>query len=71
MDKRDVIICGAGPAGSSLAYFLSRQGFDVLLLDKAKFPRIKPCAGAIQISLGKFFHFPLEHYHCHPMTKFF
>jgi geranylgeranyl reductase family protein len=61
MKIRDVIICGAGPAGSSLAYFLSREGLDVLLLDKAKFPRVKPCAGAIQISLGKFFHFPLEH----------
>lgn len=61
MDTRDVIVCGAGPAGSSLAYFLSIEGFDVLLLDKAKFPRVKPCAGAIQISLEKFFHFPLKH----------
>ena len=60
MNKKDVIICGAGPAGSSLAYFLSREGFDVLLLDKMKFPRVKPCAGAIQISLGEFFNFPLE-----------
>jgi geranylgeranyl reductase family protein len=60
MNKKDVIICGAGPAGSSLAYFLSREGFDVLLLDKMKFPRVKPCAGAIQISLSKFFHFSLE-----------
>lgn len=60
MIKRDVIICGAGPAGSSLAYFLSRKGFDVLLLDKAKFPRPKPCAGAFQISLGDFFPFSLE-----------
>ena len=61
MDKRDVIICGAGPAGSSLAYFLSRQGFDVLLLDKAKFPRFKPCGGVFSVSLGKFFPFSLEH----------
>lgn len=60
MDIKDVIICGAGPAGSSLAYFLSREGFDVLLLDKAKFPRSKPCAGAFQISLGNFFPFSLE-----------
>jgi geranylgeranyl reductase family protein len=59
MDIKDVIICGAGPAGSSLAYFLSREGFDVLLLDKAKFPRSKPCAGAFQISLGDFFPFSL------------
>ena len=60
MNKRDVIICGAGPAGSSLAYFLSRKGFDVLLLDKAKFPRAKPCAGAFQISLSDFFPFSFE-----------
>jgi len=60
MNKRDVIICGAGPAGSSLAYFLSRRGFDVLLLDKAKFPRVKPCAGAFQVSLNDFFPFSLE-----------
>jgi geranylgeranyl reductase family protein len=61
MNKRDVIICGAGPAGSSLAYFLSREGFDVLLLDKAKFPRAKPCGGAFSVTLGKFFPFSLEH----------
>jgi len=60
MDIRDVIICGAGPAGSSLAYFLSREGFDVLLFDKAKFPRTKPCAGAFQVSLNNFFPFSLE-----------
>jgi geranylgeranyl reductase family protein len=60
MDIRDVIICGAGPAGSSLAYFLSREGFDVLLLDKAEFPRSKPCAGAFQVSLAEFFPFSLE-----------
>jgi geranylgeranyl reductase family protein len=60
MNIRDVIICGAGPAGSSLAYFLSREGFDVLFLDKAKFPRAKPCAGAFQISLSDFFPFSFE-----------
>ncbi len=60
MNKKDVIICGAGPAGSSLAYFLSKRGFDILLLDKVKFPRIKPCAGAFQISLNDFFPFSFE-----------
>ena len=60
MKIRDIIICGAGPSGSSLAYFLSREGFDVLLLDKAKFPRAKPCAGGFQISVADFFPFSLE-----------
>lgn len=39
----DVIIVGAGPAGSTLAGFLGRQGIRVLLLDRARFPRSKPC----------------------------
>ncbi len=40
----EVIIVGAGPAGSSAAHFLARAGVDVLLLDRARFPRDKPCA---------------------------
>jgi geranylgeranyl reductase family protein len=40
----DVIVVGAGPAGSSLATRLARSGIDVLLLDRAVFPRHKPCA---------------------------
>lgn len=34
---------GAGPAGSATALFLARSGYDVTLLDRAKFPRDKPC----------------------------
>ena len=41
--QRDVIIVGAGPAGSAAAILLVRQGFDVLLLDRASFPRDKAC----------------------------
>jgi len=39
----DVIIAGAGPAGSTLAIHLARKGRDVLLLDRSTFPREKPC----------------------------
>ena len=39
----DVLICGAGIAGSALAIALGRQGHDVLLLDRATFPREKVC----------------------------
>jgi 2-polyprenyl-6-methoxyphenol hydroxylase-like FAD-dependent oxidoreductase len=39
----DVIVVGAGPAGSTVAAFLARQGFDLLLLDRANFPRDNPC----------------------------
>ena len=34
---------GAGPAGSAAALFLARAGYDVVLLDRAAFPRDKPC----------------------------
>jgi menaquinone-9 beta-reductase len=40
----EVIIAGAGPAGTSTAFFLARAGVDVLLLDRARFPRDKPCS---------------------------
>ena len=40
----DVIVVGGGPAGSSAAHFLARAGADVMLLDRARFPRDKPCA---------------------------
>ncbi|MDP9200592.1 MAG: NAD(P)/FAD-dependent oxidoreductase [Gemmatimonadota bacterium] len=35
---------GGGPAGASTAHALAREGVDVLVLDRAKFPRDKPCA---------------------------
>ena len=40
----DVIVVGAGPAGASTAWFLASQGADVLLLDRARFPRDKICS---------------------------
>ncbi len=45
----EVLIVGAGPAGSTLAYELARMGIQVLLLDKAPFPRRKTCAGGISV----------------------
>jgi menaquinone-9 beta-reductase len=40
----DVIVVGAGPAGSATASLFAQQGRRVLLLDAARFPRAKPCA---------------------------
>ena len=40
----EVIVVGGGPAGASTAHALARKGTDVLLLDRAKFPRDKTCA---------------------------
>ncbi|MDH3973397.1 MAG: geranylgeranyl reductase family protein [Deltaproteobacteria bacterium] len=39
----DVIVVGAGPGGSSTSTFLAREGVNVLLLDKSRFPRDKVC----------------------------
>jgi menaquinone-9 beta-reductase len=40
----EVIIVGGGPAGAATAWGLARAGVDVLVLDRARFPRDKPCA---------------------------
>jgi flavin-dependent dehydrogenase len=50
----DVLVVGAGPAGSATATLLARDGFTVCLLDRQRFPRPKPCAeyvspGAVRI----------------------
>jgi menaquinone-9 beta-reductase len=46
-EEADVIVVGAGPAGSSAAYHLARSGLDVLLLEKAEFPREKVCGDGL------------------------
>ncbi len=45
--KYDVIIVGGGPAGSTAATLLSRNGFETLLIDKSSFPRPKLCGGLL------------------------
>ena len=45
--ERDVVIVGAGPAGSVTASALAQKGHDVLLLDRQQFPRDKTCGDAI------------------------
>ncbi len=47
MSKSQVLIIGGGPAGSSAAYFLAKQGIKVTLLDKDTWPRDKICGGAL------------------------
>jgi len=47
MTTHDVIVAGAGPAGSAAAASLARRGHDILLLDRQTFPRDKTCGDGI------------------------
>lgn len=45
--EADVLVVGAGPAGSATATHLARRGLDVALLEKAQFPREKVCGDGL------------------------
>jgi geranylgeranyl reductase family protein len=47
MIETDVLIIGAGPAGSAAALFLAKQGIASVIVDKEKFPRDKICGDAL------------------------
>jgi geranylgeranyl reductase family protein len=55
-----VAIVGAGPAGSTAAYHLATAGASVLLLDKATFPRDKPCGGGVTGRAARLLPFSIE-----------
>ncbi len=46
-ETADVIVVGAGPAGSAVAYYLATAGRDVLVLEKTRFPREKVCGDGL------------------------
>ena len=61
----DVIVVGGGPAGSSAAYFLSRAGKRVLIIEKERLPRYKMCGGGLSVRfLRQQFPFSFD-----PITK--
>ncbi|MEM6252122.1 MAG: geranylgeranyl reductase family protein [Cyanobacteria bacterium P01_D01_bin.156] len=55
----DCIVVGAGPAGSTTAHQLGKRGRSVLLLEKHRLPRYKPCTGAIAPSVAQWLDFDL------------
>jgi menaquinone-9 beta-reductase len=46
-ETADVIVVGAGPAGSAVSYYLATAGLDVVLLEKSHFPREKVCGDGL------------------------
>jgi geranylgeranyl reductase family protein len=58
--RYDAIVVGAGPAGSTTAYHLARAGADVLLLDRARFPRDKPCGGGVTERAARLLPFSID-----------
>ena len=58
--ETEVVIVGAGPAGSTAARELAARGVDVLMLERAKFPRDKPCGGGVTIRCDNLLPFSLD-----------
>ena len=55
----DVIVVGAGPAGSTAAREAAARGLSVLMVDKAEFPRDKPCGGGVTVRAAGLLPFDL------------
>jgi geranylgeranyl reductase family protein len=60
MGDFDVVVAGAGPAGSTAARELAASGARVLLIDRAAFPRYKACGGGIPLRGERLLPFPLD-----------
>ena len=58
--ETEAIVVGAGPAGSAAARELASRGVEVLLLDRARFPRDKPCGGAVTLRCDSLLPFSIE-----------
>lgn len=52
----DVIVAGAGPAGSMAAIALAQKGYQVLILDKNQFPREKTCGDGLPARTLRFLY---------------
>ena len=74
METCDVLIVGGGPGGSSCAWGLRRAGLDVVVMDRAAFPRDKVCAGWITPRVGTALEIDFDDYRrgrtLQPITAF-
>ncbi|MBO9997648.1 MAG: geranylgeranyl reductase family protein [Cyanobacteria bacterium SID2] len=53
----DCIVIGAGPAGGAAAYHLAKKGRSILVLDRQKPSRYRPCAGGVSPAISQWFDF--------------
>jgi len=58
----DILVVGGGPAGSTLAYYLSGSGLSCAIMDKQDFPRQKICAGWVTPAVMQELNIDLEDY---------
>ncbi|MEO6509485.1 MAG: FAD-dependent monooxygenase, partial [Nocardioides sp.] len=69
--RTDVLVVGAGPAGSAAAAWAARAGHDVLLADAAVFPRDKTCGdGLTPRAIGELQRLGLQDWlRAHPVNQ--
>jgi geranylgeranyl reductase family protein len=60
VERFDALVVGAGPAGSLTAHHLASAGASVLLVDKARFPRDKPCGGGVTTRAARLLPFSID-----------
>jgi geranylgeranyl reductase family protein len=59
-ERFDAIVVGAGPAGSTAAFRLCADGATVLVVDRQRFPRDKPCGGGVTIRGARLLPFAID-----------
>jgi len=64
----DALIVGGGPAGSTCARFLTRAGWHVVVIDRARFPRDKVCAGWVTPGVFRLLELDPEAYRATGLT---
>ncbi len=60
MNSKEIVIIGAGAAGSTAAFHLAKTGHKVTLLEKNSAPQVKPCGGGMAAAVQEWFPFDLK-----------